>query len=117
VDDPKFDNLNQWTFIRLPPNFRLERVMAIINLNEGKKFNWLGYVCHPCICCRFGAKFDEAEPLERDAFFCSELITIVIQEQSKLLDGINPRDTSPKMLYDRLLEGGCPVVCTNPLRI
>lgn len=91
--------------------------MAIVKQKEGSGFNRLGYLFHPCVCIRFGARYDEPNPLDRNRFFCSELITIMIQEQSKtLLNGINPRDTSPKMLYDYLVKSGeCEVVCTNPL--
>jgi hypothetical protein len=119
VDDPKFNKKNRWAYVTLPDSFRVERLRAFMDASLGKQFNTWGYELNST-CIRMGEKHGDEEPGSRGEYFCSELITVALQDQKKLpgLTKVNPCDTSPKMLYDLLLESNkCTLVHMNPAKL
>ena len=109
IDEQKYFNSseNKWFYLKIPSSsIDSDKVNRFMTEQLDKPWNENGSFCVPfvnslCCCC---SKWKYSR-LDDDQYFCSELITMAIQDQPACvceLKGLTPKATSPLILYETL---------------
>ena len=71
--------------------------------HAGHDFNFLPRWMRPCCAAGVGARRDDAPPLARPVYFCSELLCEFLQHTCNFDLQLEPCETTPQMLHHALL--------------